>query len=142
MSTRTRTEEKRYKKYRSQLQNGHCDFCAITPESDQYVSETKSFIVIRNIFPYSHWDGQGVLDHLLLIPKIHTDTLSDLSRDESVEFVDIIGSYESRGYDIHARGPSSNRKTVVHQHTHLIKLDRKHRRFLFFLQKPYVRITR
>ena len=142
MSTRSRKEEKRYSSYRSKLGSGHCDFCAITPDLAHYVSETKSFFVIKNIFPYSQWDGQGVLDHLLLIPKKHTDTLSDLTRDAAVEFVDCISSYESRGYDIHARGPSSNRKTVVHQHTHLVKLDRKHRRFLFFLQKPYIRITR
>lgn len=142
MSTRDRKEEKRYKKYRATIKDsGACDFCSITEKSLQFVSESKSFFVIKNIFPYTHWDGQGVLDHLLLIPKKHTDTVSDFSPEESIEYITIIGSYESHGYDIHARGPASNRKTVVHQHTHLIRLDRKHRRFLFYSQRPYIRIT-
>lgn len=119
-----------------------CVFCAITPKSVQFVSETKSFVVIKNIYPYSHWDGQGVLDHLLLVPKEHTDTLSVLTAPQAVEYVDIVSSYESNGYDVHARGPSSNQKSIFHQHTHLIKLDRKHRKFMLFVRKPYIRITR
>lgn len=143
MPTRSRKEEKRYREYLAsdEPRNG-CQFCAITKDSPQFVSESKSFYVIRNIFPYSHWDGQGVLDHLLLIPKKHTNTLSDLTAPEAVEYVDIIGSYERSGYDIHARGPSSNRKSVVHQHTHFIKLDRKHNAFMFYINKPYIRFTR
>ena len=81
-------------------------------------------------------------DHLLLIPKKHTDTLSDLSSHEAVEYVDIISSYESQGYDIHARGPSSNLKSVIHQHTHFLKLDRKHQKFMLFIHKPLIRIVK
>lgn len=143
MATRSRKEEKKYSEYlRSGEPTQGCVFCAITPDSPQFVSETKSFRVIRNIFPYSQWDGQGVIDHLLLIPKEHTDTLSDLSAQEAVEYVDIVSSYESRGYDVHARGPSSNRKSVVHQHTHFLKLDRKHRKFILYIQKPRIRIVK
>lgn len=143
MSTRSRKDEKRYTSYRREvLEQGRCDFCAITPSSEQFVAESKSFYVIRNIFPYTQWDGQGVLDHLLLIPKKHTDTIADFTRDEAVEYVGLIASYESRGYDVNSRGPASNRKSVIHQHTHFIQLDRVHQRFLFYFKKPYIRISR
>ncbi len=143
MATRSRKEEKRYAHYRRhEVPKVGCQFCAITPDSHQFRQEFKSFYVIENIFPYSMWDGQGVTDHLLVIPKRHTDTIADFSRDEAVEYVNILASYESNGYDVHARGPASNRKSVVHQHTHFLKLDRKHRRVIFYLQKPYTRITR
>ncbi len=143
MATRSRKEEKNYKKYReTDSFKGVCTFCNISPDEDQFVKETKSFQVIKNIFSYSQWDGQGVVDHLLIVPKKHTVSLGDLTAPEAVEFIELIGSYEKLGYDFSARAPKSNRKTVQHQHTHLIKLDRKTKKFLFYLKKPYIRFLR
>lgn len=93
------------------------------------------------MFPYTQWDGQGVVDHIMVIPKKHTDTLSDLTSHEAIEYVELIASYESRGYSVYSRSPSSTRKTVVHQHTHLIKLDNQTKKLLFYLKKPFLRIT-
>jgi len=141
MATRSRKEDKRYKKYRaSNSFKETCTFCNMP--QNEIVDETKSFKVVKNLFSYSQWDGQGVSDHLMIIPKRHTDKLSDLSSSEAVEFMNILGSYELRGYDTFARAPLSNRKTIRHQHTHLIKLDRKTKKFLLYLNKPYVRLLR
>ncbi len=123
------------------LKTEGCVFCDISSGSDQIIQETKSFRVIINIFPYSYWDDQGVVDHLMIIPKQHTDTLSDLSAPESVEFIDLLSSWESKGYDFTARAPGSNRKTVIHQHTHLLKLDRKTKKFTLYSNRPYINIS-
>jgi len=81
-------------------------------------------------------------DHLLVVPKKHTDKLADFTAPESVEFMGIIGSYESQGYNIYARAPQTVSKSVMHQHTHLIKPVGKVHRFIFFIGKPYIRFMR
>jgi diadenosine tetraphosphate (Ap4A) HIT family hydrolase len=116
-----------------------CVFCAIGSKSPQFVSQTKSFKVIHNLFPYSLWDSQPVMDHLLLVPKLHTDTLSGLSPAAAQEFVELMSSYESSGYSVYARTPQSVIKTVVHQHTHLIRHGETRIRGLFYLRKPFMR---
>ena len=78
----------------------------------------------------------------MVIPKKHIDSLNDLTTDEAVEFVGLIGSYESRGYNVWARAPQSVIKSVVHQHTHLIKPGTKKKRFVLYNKKPYIRLTR
>ena len=78
----------------------------------------------------------------MIVPKKHTDTLSDLTRDEAVEYVDLLGSYESKGYNVWARAAQSTIKSVVHQHTHLIKSAGKAHRFIFFIRKPYLRLIK
>jgi diadenosine tetraphosphate (Ap4A) HIT family hydrolase len=143
MATRSPKEEKVYKAHRkNEHSKTSCIFCDIGPGHMQLVRETKSFKIVRNIFPYSHWDGQDVVDHLMIVPKLHTDTLSDLQSHEAIEYVELMSSYESQGYNVYARAPQSNRKTVVHQHTHLIKLNGKNRKFLLYLEKPHVRLVR
>lgn len=143
MATRSRKENNTYKKYRNSdtdFKNG-CVFCSYTNDSPSFVSETKSFKIIRNIFPYSVWDSQKVADHLMVVPKLHTDTLSDLKSHEAIEFVEIIASYESQGYNVYARAPKSKMKSVVHQHTHLIKPADAKTKLLLYIRKPYIRIT-
>jgi diadenosine tetraphosphate (Ap4A) HIT family hydrolase len=143
MSTRSKKEEIRYAKHRKEIHTKtECIFCDYKSSDTGFISETKSFKILENLFPYSQWDGQGVLDHVMIIPKKHTDTLSDLSAPEAVEFVDLIGSYESKGYSIYSRAPSSTRKTVVHQHTHLIKLDNNTKKLIFYSKKPHIRILK
>ncbi len=139
-ATRSRKEEKTYKKDLHANMRPGCPFCEISPKSEQFVEEGVAFHVIRNIYPYSLWDGQGVVDHLMVVPKKHTDTLSDIKAREKAEYVDIISKYEGQGYDIYARAPKSAAKSVFHQHTHIIKLDGRHRRFVLLMRKPYIRI--
>ena len=143
MSTRSRKENKNYKKYLRKTGKKTCNFCEIDKNSDSFKEESKSFKIIKNIFSYSLWDGLKVDDHIMIVPKKHTDTLSDLNEHEAKEFVDILGKYESSGYNIYARAPSSVRKTIVHQHTHLIKTKGLVRRFIFAVYRPfYLRISR
>lgn len=89
------------------------------------------------------WDGQGVLDHLMIVPKAHTDKLGGLSEQAAIEYLQLIDRYETKGYNLYARAPGSTVKTVVHQHTHLILLDGQDRRFVLALRKPfYIRFSR
>ena len=143
MSTRSRKETTTYKKYhRSFHGKKGCVFCEIDSSSDQFVSETNHFKVIDNIFPYSLWDDQDVEDHLMIVPKKHTDTLSDLTPKEAQEYVLTMCSYEKKGYNVWARAPQSSIKSVMHQHTHLIKPGGKTMRFMFYMRKPYFRMRR
>lgn len=141
MASRTRKETLRYRKYLASLPSAGCDFCSITPKSKQFVQETTYFFIIKNIFPYSFWDLQRVSDHLLILPKKHTDTLSDLTRDEAVEYVELLGSYESVGYNVYSRAPQTKSKSVAHQHTHLIKSEGRLRKVVLYTQKPYLRVS-
>jgi hypothetical protein len=141
-ATRSRKETKRYKHHQTHIEppGKICAFCAIDKTSNQFLSQTRHFKLLQNIFPYSVWDSQTVVDHLNLAPIKHTDTLSALSSAAAKEYVDIISAYESRGYSIYARAPGSVTKSITHQHTHLIKLSGRKIRFLLFLQRPYRRL--
>lgn len=141
MATRSRKAEKQYKKHREKEHSRGCIFCSLTVDNYQVLSETKSFLIVDNIFGYTHWDGQGVESHIMIVPKKHTDKLGNLNSNEIIEYMDIISSYELQGYDLYSRAPLSNRKTVVHQHSHLIKLDRKTKKFVFYINKPHIRIV-
>jgi diadenosine tetraphosphate (Ap4A) HIT family hydrolase len=141
-ATRSRKETKRYQHHQTHIEppGKICAFCAIDKNSPQFLSQTKHFKLLQNIFPYSVWDSQTVVDHLNLAPVAHTDTLSDLSPAAAKEYVDIISDYESRGYSIYARAPGSVAKSIKHQHTHLIKLSGRKIKFLLYLNQPYRRI--
>lgn len=139
-ATRSRKEEKAYKQYQKTVDSSTCQFCAINKKNEQFISSTKSFKVIRNIFAYSIWDGQVVTDHLLVIPKRHTDSLGGFSPSEAAELLKTLDGYEKEGYNVYARAPSSTIKSVVHQHTHLIKTAGAPKKFIFLLRKPYIRI--
>lgn len=142
-ATRSRKQEKVYAKYlQSRPKNAPCQFCAINKSDDSFIESTKNFKVIRNIYGYSVWDSQEVTDHLMLLPIKHTDTLNDIGPKASEEFLKLLGTYEQNGYNVYARAPSSNMKSVIHQHTHLIKLNGKRKKLFMYLRKPYIRITR
>ncbi len=137
MSTRSRKQNNVYRKYLKNNKSSDCIFCEINNKFEQQLQETKYFKVIKNIYSYTLWDGVAVEDHLMIVPKKHTDTLSDLSSVEAKEFVDLLGRYEKAGYNVYARAPDSVRKTVVHQHTHLIKINGKVRRLIFTIYRPF-----
>lgn len=143
MSTRSRKEHRTYKKHLSKNNKNSCDFCDIDKDSDQFIEDNSSFKLIKNIFPYSLWDGLRVKDHLLIVPKKHTDTLSNLSPEESKDFVELMSKYEIKGYNVYARAPGSIRKTIIHQHTHLIKTDKMVKNVIFTVHRPfYLRFPR
>lgn len=98
--------------------------------------------MVKNIFPYDLWDTCGVKEHFMVIPKRHVDTISHFSNQEQKEYIGLIAKYEQSGYSIYARAPGSVAKSVHHQHTHLIKLDNKKKKFVLFIRKPWLLITR
>ena len=111
-----------YDRYRKNLPaDASCIFCEIKAGDNQFITETEHFKLIYNTFPYSYWDNNKVDEHLMIVPKQHTDTLKDLSFIESREYIEQISKYENLGYNIYARTPGSNTKSIIHQHTHLIK---------------------
>lgn len=128
---------------RLRKENKHttCVFCAVDPSEERFVRQTRHFFVIKNIFPYSQWDGHDVTDHLLIVPKIHTDRLSSLDAEAAEEYLNLVGEYEVQGYNFYGRAPHSKRKSIEHQHTHLIQIDGRHRNLLIYSQKPYIRFT-
>ena len=139
-ATRSRKEHITYRNHLASRKDSSCEFCKITKKSKQHVYEGKYFKVIRNIFAYSLWDGQSVDHHLMLVPKKHVDSLKDLPDAAAVEYVRLVSKYEQEGYNIYARASVSVIKSIVHQHTHLVKTSGAPKKFLFLLRKPYLRI--
>lgn len=136
---RSRKEEKQYMRHHKLHHVSKCPFCEINP--DEIVEETANYYVLCALFPYSMWDGQKIDDHLLISPKKHTDKLGGSSAEAAAEFLNIVDKYETDGYNLYARAPGSIIKSVVHQHTHLIKLVGKRKKFIFYIKKPYIRIS-
>src|SRR5687768_11441860 len=98
---RTRKETIAYKKFlRDRQKQGKADdciFCEVTPGFPQFIKDLNYFKIIRNIFMYSSWDGQGVKEHLLLVPKTHVSSLADIPKAAKTEYLDTITSYEEKG---------------------------------------------
>lgn len=142
MTTRSRKAEKSYKYDRKKLPVKGCVFCDIDSASHQMIKETANFKIIQNIYPYTYWDLQRVTDHIMVVPKCHTDTISDIKKEHAQEYLAILSEYEKQGYNIYMRAPGDSIKTVVHQHTHLIKPKGKRISILLYITKPHVRFMR
>ncbi|HVU59947.1 MAG TPA: hypothetical protein VHC98_03875 [Candidatus Saccharimonadales bacterium] len=134
-ATRSRKEEKTYKNYLKLLEPGLCVFCHAKDE--ELVRTTKHFKIIRNIFAYSIWDGQDVKDHLMVIPHKHVDSVAHFTDNMVAEYHKLLGEYEQQGYNIYARAPASKIKSVVHQHTHLIRTEGAAKNLILLMRKPY-----
>lgn len=141
-AVRSRKQQDEYRKYLKTIVSAECVFCIIKTGSDQLIEETDNFKVIINKFPYSLWDGQKVIDHKMITPKKHVDSLKSMQSNQKVEYVDLLEKYEKQGYNVYFRAPVSVIKTVVHQHTHLIKTTGGPKRFVFHTRKPYFRMVR
>lgn len=134
--------QKIYDKYTAGVKGKKiCEFCQLNEGSDQVVKIHKHFKIIYNIFPYDSWDSHAVIDHLMIVPNTHTESLANLGDEAAIEFVKLVSEYESVGYDVYARSPHSTVKSVPHQHTHLIKTGGKSRRGVVYFKKPYISIS-
>ncbi|MFI5275309.1 MAG: HIT family protein [Candidatus Saccharimonadales bacterium] len=144
---RTRTHHYEYLKYladrrkQNKLPTEHCILCEIDKADHSFVSQSKYFKIVRNRFPYAVWDFQRVSDHLMVVPRTHTDSLASLSKEARLEFVELISEYESHGYHVYARATHSDTKSIAHQHTHLIKCYGPTSKLAFYILKPYVSIS-
>lgn len=113
---------KKYRQYQAKNggRNKKYNFYNRVLKEDKIIEKRDHFVIVENLFSYDIWDGYGVKHHLLVISKKFTESISTFSEEERAEYWQILADYESRGYAIYARAPGSKRKTVKHQHTHLI----------------------
>lgn len=120
---RTKAVDEKYAKYRKE-HGGSCDFCEIgTLNSiNNIVKEHKHFWIIKNAFPYSVWDNEPVVDHLLIVPKKHVINVSDLTKNQRNSLMKIINKYDKLDYSFMERCANNKEKSMPHQHTHLIKV--------------------
>ena len=140
---RSTKEEREYRRKTTEDKGSGCPFCAMNEGHPQFVRETKHLKVVRNRRPYSLWDDQGVVDHLMIVPKQHTGKLGDLNSEAADEFIALIGDYEEKGYCFYGRALHSKVRSEPHQHTHLMKLDNKKRNLLLMARKPwYFRLSK
>lgn len=114
-----------------------CTFCREVGRSN-VLYENATMFVIPNRVKYDMFEGRRVIDHLMVIPKHHRESLADFTDQEKTDQMAIMGDYESRGYNIYARGKGSISRSVDHQHTHLIKLSDKKPSFVFFAERPHI----
>jgi diadenosine tetraphosphate (Ap4A) HIT family hydrolase len=126
--------------YDSQPKPVTCDFCNAEEMNPRIIFESEYCFVIANRVFYDVWELRNVTDHLLVIPKEHAMTLSDLSPKARLDIMNVFALYEAQHYNIYARSPASSTRSVVHQHTHLIKADNRIGRGAVMIKKPYVLI--
>jgi ATP adenylyltransferase len=138
MYYRSRKNEMAYRKWRAE--NPHSDDSCVFCKRQEWeiVEESDLTLVVRSNHPYDLWEFRDVQEHLLVVPKRHVESLADLSAEEQVDNMNILGRYELDGYDIYARGDGSLTRTQAHQHTHLIKTEKRAARFGMFAPRPYI----
>jgi len=118
-----------------------CPFPFCDDDSTQEIlDQNDTMYVIANRVKYDVFEGRRVLDHLMIIPKRHVETLSEFTRQEWQQFGELAGRYEALGYNVYARGVASVSRSVKHQHTHLIKCDDHQHKLLIQSQHPYMMI--
>lgn len=115
-----------------------CAFCDDQDLTNRIVFETPDAYVIPNLFPYSMWDMRRVIEHLMIIPKQHVKSLSELSAEARTSIMDLAADYEAKGYNVYARATDSTARTVAHQHTHLIRTEGTPHKVSFYWRKPYI----
>lgn len=134
---RTRSTQKQYDEYRRRIKiNDDCVFCN-TAEMKNPIKKGH-FTILGNRFGYEIWDGCKVADHLMVIPTRHVGSIKELTPDEKIEYVNLLGAYESKGYSVYSRSVDGPTRSIFHLHTHLIKLDSKPIKRLIYLEKPHL----
>lgn len=127
---------KTMKLYRNRQRSEGCPFCSEQTQQ-QAISETQHGYIVPNLTKYDLWELYEVTEHLLLVPKRHVKSLNELTAAERTDLMDCMCDYESRGYSIYARGVGFVKRSVEHQHTHLIKTTNRTPRASIFIQHPY-----
>ena len=140
-SSRKRSSHKTYVTHLS-TNDKACIFCDFSLKDAQVLHAYQHFWLVKNIFPYDIWDDNDVVGHMMIVPKRHVVSLSELRSPESTELFTIIASREKDGYSLYARAPQNIAKSILHQHTHLIKLGKTRKKFKLYLRKPHVLLTK
>ncbi|MGB4758991.1 MAG: hypothetical protein WBP26_02950 [Candidatus Saccharimonadales bacterium] len=107
------------------------------------IAETEYAVVVPNRTRYDLWEGHSVAEHYLVVPKQCAASLQDLSSDAArLDIMNLIAHYEKIGFNVYARAVGSPRRSVAHQHTHLIKFtDQPRRKVVLYMEKPYAVLT-
>lgn len=129
------------KTYEQHKKKTGCPFCEAA-RREKIVYEDDLIFVVHNLTKYDLWELHNVHEHLLVIPKRHVESLNELTDTEKLALMNYIADYETRGYSVYARGVGFVRRSVMHQHTHLIKTDNKDPKFSLFIKKPYLLIKK
>ncbi|HVW23341.1 MAG TPA: HIT domain-containing protein [Candidatus Saccharimonadales bacterium] len=116
-----------------------CPFCP-GGSHEPALHETKHHMIVPNYIPYDVWEMRRVTDHLMIIPKRHVRSLGELTDEEQLDHIQLMAEYETKGYNVYARGVASHQRTIEHQHTHLIKTSDKQAHVQINLEKPYLLI--
>lgn len=128
------------KLYKSRQRRDDCPFCDEKSQTGKVIYENNSIYVIPNLTKYDLWEMVDVTDHLLVIPKRHVTALSQLSKAERLDIMNTCADYEEKGYSVYARGVGFIKRSVEHQHTHLIKTKNVKARLMLFMKRPYILI--
>ena len=131
-------DRKARRRYDSFPKSNECDFCHPDRHAARIINEFEHCYVITNRTFYTHWELRRVTDHLMITPRRHVLSLSELTSEESAEIMAVLGKYEQLGYDIFARSPQSSSRSMMHQHTHLIKAEARPARGVLFFRRPYI----
>jgi diadenosine tetraphosphate (Ap4A) HIT family hydrolase len=131
----------KHKLYQQRKQTSGCPFCDPAEIDYRLIEQTDHAYLIPNETPYDVWEHHKVLEHLMVIPKRHVPHLGELEDAELLDVMRLIAKYEAAGYNVYARGISSPRRSVGHQHTHLIKIDQKMPRVSVYMRRPYIMVN-
>lgn len=91
------------------------------------------------MYAYDLWEFREVTDHLMIIPRRHVHTMSELNPEEREEIMNLMCEFEGQDYNVYARSSVSVQRSVAaHQHTHLIKTTGPLAKGGFYWKKPYI----
>lgn len=137
----------RYRQAQLDSLHGHkpvkCPFChlddkELNPKPRRILKETDHALILDALYPYDFWEFRDVTEHLMVIPKRHVGSLSELTAAERHDLMDIFCEYEAQGYNVYARPINSVQRSIpLHQHTHFIKTGSQQARGALYLAKPY-----
>lgn len=98
-----------------------CPLCR--DDAQQTIIETHgTMIIIVNDFPYAHFDGLPVAEHLMLLPKRHLHSFDQFDDQESHDYWQAYQQYSTAGYTTMTRAAGNQYRSVPgHVHTHLLK---------------------
>ena len=134
----TRSKRKLYDRKRKT--DPTCTFCENVAAED-ILRETIHSFIVENRTPYDMWEHHDVVHHLMIIPKRHVHSLVELPEVELLDAMKLCAEYEADGYNVYARASGSPRRSVFHQHTHLIKIGPRPARAGVYLKKPYLHLS-
>lgn len=78
-----------------------------------------------------------VKDHLMIVPKLHRTGFAELTDEEKIEHINLVGKYEAKLYNIYTRSKGAVTRSVEHLHTHLIQTKGNRLKVVIYSSKPH-----